>query len=195
MRAKKLILKPNLWLAAVFCALLAVSSRAATIGAGPDITATTLDSAGIRLNIEKEYSEVLSSGPYEVSEFVFKANPGSGGGFIRPFIAKQTSSSPLTYETVWVGPRVTVTVDGVDTVNFASGAESFTLSQSTEVFGGVYHDGTAKVYCVLDVGTTDHDNSPTEPTEAGQSVDNFSHGNLGRTYAFEFHVVLALYAS
>ncbi len=188
---KKMTLKTNLCLAAVFWALLAVSSQAATIGAGADITATTLDTDGPRLNIEKEYSRILPSGTYDVSEFVFKASPGSGGGFMSPFVAKQTSSSPLTYETVWVGQPVTVTVDGVDTVNFASGAETFTLSQRTEVFGGVYHDGTAKLYCVLNIGTTDHDNSsPTEPTGAGQMVSNFSHGNLNRTYAFEINVLV-----
>ena len=146
---KKMTLKTNLCLAAVFWALLAVSSQAATIGAGSDITATTLDTDGPRLNIEKQYSRVLPSGTYDVSEFVFNASAGSGGGFMHPFVAKQTSSSPLTYETVWVGQPVPVTVDGIDTVNFASGAETFTLSQRTEVFGGVYHDGTAKLYCVL----------------------------------------------
>jgi hypothetical protein len=191
---KKLTLKTNLCSAAVFCALLAVSSQAATIGAGADITATTLDNDtnnGIRLNITREYSEVLPNGRYEVSEFAFNASPGNGSGFIRPFLAKRTSSNPLTYETVWVGPRVTVTVDDVDTADFARGAETFTLSQSTEVFGGVYHADTAKVYCVLNVGTTDHDNSGvTEPTGAGQTVGDFTHGNLPRTYAFGLTVMV-----
>jgi hypothetical protein len=191
---KKLTLKTNLCSAAVFCALLAVSSQAATIGAGADITATTLDNDtnnGIRLNITREYSEVLPNGRYEVSEFAFKASPGNGSGFIRPFLAKRTSSNPLTYETVWVGPRVTVTVDDVDTADFARGAETFTLDQSTEVFGGVYHADTAKVYCVLNVGTTDHDNSGvTEPTGAEETVGDFTHGNLPRTYAFGLTVMV-----
>ena len=124
-----------------FC--LASSLQAQMIGAGGDLEATTLDNAGGRINITKEYptgtiaSEVFDKGRYAVSEFEFKANPGGGGGFMRPFLAKVVSSSPMTYETVWVGPRAVVTLDGIDTVNFGTGAEIFTLSESTEVFAGV----------------------------------------------------------
>ncbi|MCH8216260.1 MAG: hypothetical protein IH892_05755 [Planctomycetes bacterium] len=180
-----------------FC--LASSLQAQMIGAGADLDATVLDTANDRINITKEFpagtvaSEVFAEGRYEVSEFAFKANPGGGGGFLRPFLAKGTSSSPLTYETVWVGPRVVVTLDGVDTVNFASGAEIFTLSQSTEVFGGVYHDGIAKVYTNLQVGVTDHDNAgPIEPTDVEQAVGDFSHVDLPRSYAFGITVISAV---
>jgi len=169
-------------------------SQGVTIGAGTDISAGSLDNPPARLNVDKGYSAVLPGGRYEVSEFVFKANPGvvSGAGFIRPFLVKETSSSPLTYETVWVGPRVTVTIDGVDKADFASGSETFTLSQDTEVFGGVYQDGVAaKVYLIGNEGKTAHDNSaPVEPTEAGQPVGDFSNPDLARAYAFGITVVV-----
>jgi len=177
-----------------FCS--ASSLQAVTIGAGADIPAGSLDNPPARLNVTKEYSAVLLGGRYDVSEFVFKAHPGiiSGAGFIRPFLVKETSSSPLTYETVWVGPRVTVITDGVDKADFASGSETFTLSQDTEVFGGVYQDGVAaKVYINTQEGKTAHDNAaPIEPTEAGQSVGDFSNPELVRTYAFGITVVVGV---
>jgi len=162
------------------------------IGPGSDISgATGSDSGGARLNIEPAFTENLSAGTYDVAGFAMNsAGNASPSGVVRPFLAKLTSSSPLTYETLWVGPQFTPTAAGIQGIDYPHGTQQFSLGAATTVYAGAYQDGTAKVRFNNTATITNHDNTPTEPTAAGQSVGDFSHAGLNnRTYAYEASVI------
>jgi len=181
-------------LAALLCAGALVTPADATpiqIGPGSDIAgATGVDSPGPRLNVEPAFAVSLAAGSYEVLSFSLNsADDARPDGFVRPFLAELTNSSPLTYETLWVGPRLTPDGAGIKGITYPSLSELLTLAAGTDVYAGVYQDGIAIVRFNNVATVTNHDNTPTEPTAPGQTITAFSHPTLNnRTYAYEINV-------
>ncbi len=171
--------------------LAAMANAAILIGPGADIPgATSADSSGPRLNVETAYSMPLDMGTFNVTSFSFNS-AGSGGVVVRPFLAQRVGNSPLQYETLWVGPQFNPIAAGIQGIANAYGTETFDLASATDVYAGVYHDGVAKVRYNNVATLTDHDASPTEPTYAGQTIENFSNAGLNnRTYAYGISVVV-----
>lgn len=162
-----------------------VVSQSVAVGPGADLPeANDIDSAGIRLNIEPTYLKTLAAGTYDVQEISF-ATSSDGEGEVRAFLAIRNGNAP-SYETIWASsPTRPPAGDAIHSVAYEAGSQQFTLPTATEVYAGVWHDGDARVRFSGQSTITNHDNSPIEPTSAGQIVSNFSHGDLNnRTYAY-----------
>ncbi|MEM7395379.1 MAG: hypothetical protein AAF492_23855, partial [Verrucomicrobiota bacterium] len=147
------------------------------IGAGGSLPgAGSLDTAnGTRLNIDLVNIQTLPPGTYAVNELTYNADAGGGAGFIRPFLAKDLGGG--SYETLWVGPQVPITLSGVGNVVYGGG-ETFTLAVDCDVFSGIYHTGGARMF-FAGGGSSDHDGTPVEPTTVGQVISGISNPNLG----------------
>ncbi len=161
-----------------------------SVGPGARLAgANQVDSSGIRLNIEPSFVQTLDAGTYGVQEISFAAS-SNGSGELRAFLAKLVGNGP-TYETLWTSEAVRPpSGDSIFTVEL--GAEQFTLDERTDVYAGVWHDGDAKVRFSNLSTVTNHDNSPSVPTRAGQEITDFSHGGLNnRTYAYDITVAAA----
>ena len=76
------------------------------------------------------------------------------------------------------------------------GGTSFSLTSSTEIFGGIVNPTVAgsqnPIYTNLASGSQmDHDNNADgllSPAVVGGTVDGFGHANLARSYAFSIEV-------
>ena len=158
------------------------------VGPGANMEeASGVDSAGTRLNVEPESVQKLQAGTYDVQNIAFASN-SNGRGQLRAFLAVLTGGT--NYETIWVSPATTPrSGDTIHDVAYLPGAQQFTLDRATDVYAGAWHDGDAKVRFSRTATVTNHDNSPTTPTAAGQTISGFSHGSLSdRTYAYHVTV-------
>ena len=169
---------------------LTATAHAATvqIGPGADLaSATNVDTPGEdRLNIERD-ALALTAGTYDVLDFQLYVDDHTQGGTITPMLL---SGAPSSYTTLWVGGAFNPTSDGQQTAaTYAPGSETFTLFSAGSVYAGVFTQaGGAAIIGFAGGGGTDHDNSYTAPTGAGQSVTGISNTGLGRSYAFEINI-------
>ncbi|MBT3192787.1 MAG: hypothetical protein HN341_09560 [Verrucomicrobia bacterium] len=172
--------------------MVASSGYAAQIGPGSGITdAGDQDTAGQdRLNVDRT-SVSLPAGTYNIGDFRLNVIDHTQGGTITPMLL---SGAPSSYTTLWVGAAFNPIADGVQTVPESG---SFTLASATDVYAGYFTASGGGAIIALDANnsgsgssTTDHDNSFTAPTGAGQAVTGFLNG-YGRTYAFEINISFA----
>lgn len=154
------------------------------VGPGAGLAAANLDTDGIRLNIEPEFALELDAGTYDVQGVAFAAE-SNGDGEVRAFLAVEDGG--LNYETIWVSDALVPGGGRTDfEIDYAAGTEQFTLTSTDNVFAGIWQDGDAKVYFSNLSTTTNHDIGSIQPTAVGQTISDFSHGNLGdRTYIYE----------
>jgi|GEM_PF-626002 len=161
------------------------------VGPGADITdATENDTVdGDRLNIDRTFTK-LAAGTYNVSDWrlnVVMSNAGTGD--VTPMLLTGT---PPSYSILWLGTAFDPDVDGIQT---APETGSFTLEAPTDVYAGFFTTNLGSEIIGTDTNnsgsgfsSTDHDNDFITPTEVGETVGDFSHASLGRTYAFEINV-------
>ena len=183
---------------------LIANSSADTIGAGiaildlpgPDIQVDTPSDGTTdqsRQNLDQSFTATLDAGEYIGTGWSFRA--GQAGSVI-PYIALATG--PDSYEILAVGEQFDVTSEllDLDLVGVPFGGSSFTLTSSTEVFGGIVNPTVAgsqnPIYTNINSGfTMDHDNNADgqlSPAVVGGTVDGFGHANLARSYAFSIEV-------
>ena len=163
------------------------------IGPGSDITeAIQYDTANQeRLNIDRTAFTTLNAGTYNVTDWklnVVRSNDGTGE--VTPMLLTGT---PPSYSILWLGSAFDPDLDGIQTV-LETG--SFTLEAPTDIYAGFFTTNLGSEIIGTDTdnsgsgfSSTDHTNNFIEPTEVGETIDNFSHSGLGRTYAFEINVV------
>ncbi len=162
------------------------------IGPGADITeATENDIADQeRLNVDGTFT-TLAAGTYNVTDWqlnVVMSNAGTGE--VTPMLLTGTSPS---YSILWIGAAFDPEVDGIQT---APETGSFILEAPTDVYAGFFTTNLGSEIIGTDAdnsgsgfSSTDHDNDFIAPTAIGETVGDFSHSGLGRTYAFEINVV------
>ncbi|MDE0861256.1 MAG: Ig-like domain-containing protein [Akkermansiaceae bacterium] len=162
------------------------------IGPGADITdATENDIANQeRLNIDNTFT-TLAAGTYNVTDWqlnVVMSNAGTGE--VTPMLLSGTSPS---YTILWLGAAFDPEVDGIQT---APETGSFTLEAPSDIYAGFFTTNLGSEIIGTDANnsgsgfsSTDHDNDFIAPTDVGETVGDFSHAGLGRTYAFEINVV------
>ena len=173
----------------------AVAAEAINFGPGADHADqffTLVDGPGPRLNIEPdpEFTQVLDAGTYDVQDVSFLAE-SDGNGEVIAFLAIE--NAPGNFETIWVSDVLEVQAAAGRTdfeINYAAGAEQFTLTSSATVFSGVWQDGIARVVLSARPTATHHDNfNVTQPTALGQTISGFSNfGLTGRTYVYSVNV-------
>ncbi len=183
---------------------LVTSSHAATLGAGIDIlnlpgannavdTPTDGTTDQSRQNLDQSFTATLEPGEYVGKSWSFRA--GQTGSVI-PYIALATG--PDSYEILAVGDQFDVVPEllDIDLVGVPFGGSSFTLTSTTEIFGGIVNPTVAgsqnPIYTNLNSGSQmDHDNNADgnlSPAVVGGTVDGFGHANLARSYAFSIQV-------
>lgn len=162
------------------------------IGPGADITdATENDIANQeRLNIDNTFT-TLAAGTYNVTDWqlnVVMSNAGTGE--VTPMLLSGTSPS---YTILWLGAAFDPEVDGIQ---IAPETGSFTLEAPSDIYAGFFTTNLGSEIIGTDANnsgsgfsSTDHDNDFIAPTDVGETVGDFSHAGLGRTYAFEINVV------
>ncbi|NIT96903.1 MAG: hypothetical protein GWM91_16395, partial [Actinobacteria bacterium] len=158
---------------------------ASSIGIGSGHAATSVDSAGTRMNIDTAGGTAihLPAGTYAVSDFAYST--GAVAGRVQPFLAVGTGNNQ--YTVVWVGP--TEDTPGSDDIVTASyGGETFSLSQPATVYAGFNADGPVVKF---GGGRTDHNNPADFDITPGSDITSFTNANLGRSYAFEINVTPA----
>ncbi len=167
-------------LAAVLVTLAGTTMGASVmIGPGAGTGSNSAPDTGDRLNVERDFVP-LPALTYNIDSFSFDSSGTSGT--VTPFLA---TGSPSTYTTVWVGPDFNTSATGIVTDTYAPGSQTVALSSAANMFAGVYTAGGRVDYS--GGGNVDHDNSYPAPTP-GSTIDGFSNGNLGRTYAFEVNL-------
>jgi len=169
-----------------------------SIGPGADITdATENDITNQeRLNIDRTFS-TLAAGSYSVTDWelnVVMSNNGTGE--VTPMLLTGT---PPSYTIIWLGTAFDPEVDGIQT---APETGDFTLDAPADVYAGFFTTnlgseiiGTDSDNSGTGFSSTDHDNDFIAPTDVGETVGDFSHAALGRTYAFDINVVPGSQAS
>jgi hypothetical protein len=133
---------------------LAVDASVIQVGAGAGLSpATSLDSTGSRLNIDKAIHPDLTAGvAYDVVSFQYKASGNVGN--VQPFLARSTGAS--TYEVLWVGPTIASPESGgIVTISYDLGTQQLTPAQAADVYAG-FNAATNTIY--HGAGTTDHNN-------------------------------------
>jgi hypothetical protein len=162
------------------------------VGPGADITEATgndiVDQE--RLNIDRTFTS-LAAGTYNVTDWrlnVVRSNAGSGE--VTPMLL---SGTPPSYSILWLGTAFDPDVDGLQT---APETGSFTLEAPTDIYAGFFTTNLGSEIIGTDADNsgsgfsfTDHDNDFLAPTGVGEPLGDFSHAELGRTYAFEINVV------
>lgn len=165
----------------VVFAATASSGHIFDIGPGANYPgATGLDSAGARLNVERDPVH-LDAGTYSVLSF--SVNTGNAAGYVTPFLA---TGSPSTYTVVWVGDQFDPAASGIQTDAYLPGTEEFILAAGGNVYAGFYQSSNLVYFA--NGGLTDHASNIGEPTSVGQTLSGFSNPNLTRTYAFDVAV-------
>jgi len=184
------------FLAIVIIAVTSTTSQvsAATIQIGDaNLGATGVDTAGeSRLNIELSAVNLVA-GTYNVLQYEIDTD---GVGNVTPLLF-QRNALDSGYNVLWVGTDIAVTGTGapnVATTNYTAGSEQFTLTGTTDVFVGAWHDGGARVRWQSG-GATDHDGgatqSPTSFVVAQEILDSdITNSGIGRTYMVEATVNL-----
>ncbi len=146
-----------------------------------------------RQNLDQDFTATLGPGTYEGAVWTYQA--GQTGSVI-PYIAFSTGAD--SYEILAVGTQVDVDSSGLNVdVTVLFGGSPFTLTSSTEIFGGIVNPTVAgsqnPIWTNLNSGNTvDHDNNADgnlSPAVVGGTVDGFGHANLARSYAFSIDVV------
>ena len=162
------------------------------IGPGADITEATDNDIvdGERLNIDNTFT-TLAAGTYNVTDWqlnVVMSNAGTGE--VTPMLLTGT---PPSYSILWLGAAFDPEVNGLQT---APETGSFTLEAPTDIYAGFFTTNLGSEIIGTDAdnsgsgfSSTDHDNDFIAPTDVGQTVGDFSHAGLGRTYAFGINVV------
>ena len=129
---------------------LIASSHADTIGAGIGIldlpgADNTFDTPSdgsndqSRQNLDQSFTATLDAGEYVGTSWSFRA--GQTGSAI-PYIAFATG--PDSYEILAVGDQIDVVSDLLDLdLTLPFGGSSFTLTSSTEIFGGIVNPTVA----------------------------------------------------
>ncbi len=192
------------WLAGVCIALLAGNSQATVemIGPGADLAgATAYDTpGGDRVNVARIPGSVtLDPGVYNVHDFqlsVRNHDAGtSGKGIITPMLLAQSSvdPDPLAYTTLWIGDAFDPKTNGIQTAAaYTPTNETFTLTTTTEVFGGIFTGNGGSAIPGLKSDSTyltaHHGGSNIAPDNVGDTVSGFGHPELERAYAFEISV-------
>jgi len=162
------------------------------IGPGADITEAIQNDIADqeRLNIDRTFT-TLNPGTYNVTDWQLNVvMSNSGTGEVTPMLLTGT---PPSYSILWLGSAFDPDVDGIQTVPETG---SFTLEAPTDIYAGFFTTNLGSEIIGTDAdnsgtgfSSTDHTNSFIAPTEVDETIDNFSHAGLGRTYAFEINVV------
>ena len=162
------------------------------IGPGADITEAIQNDIADqeRLNIDRTFT-TLNPGTYNVTDWQLNVvMSNSGTGEVTPMLLTGT---PPSYSILWLGSAFDPDVDGIQTVPETG---SFTLEAPTDIYAGFFTTNLGSEIIGTDAdnsgtgfSSTDHTNSFVAPTEVDETIDNFSHAGLGRTYAFEINVV------
>jgi hypothetical protein len=162
------------------------------IGPGADITEAIQNDIADqeRLNIDRTFT-TLNAGTYNVTDWQLNVvMSNSGTGEVTPMLLTGT---PPSYSILWLGSAFDPDVDGIQTVPETG---SFTLEAPTDIYAGFFTTNLGSEIIGTDAdnsgtgfSSTDHTNSFVAPTEVDETIDNFSHAGLGRTYAFEINVV------
>jgi hypothetical protein len=159
------------------------------IGPGVNITNATIQDIqnGERLNVSLRFTN-LAAGSYDVSDWLLNVHTHTIGS-VTPMLL---TGVPPSYTTLWIGSPYDPTDNGIQAVPESG---SFTLDADTDVYAGFFTTELGSGIIALDInnsgtGThaTDHDNAFTPPSMVGDQVGDFSHANLGRSYAFEITV-------
>ncbi|HIL69583.1 MAG TPA: hypothetical protein EYG38_07010 [Verrucomicrobia bacterium] len=174
-----------------------------TVGAGPGVlnldgannavdTSTDGSNDQSRQNVDITNTETLDAGSYKGTIWSYQA--GQMGSVI-PYLASATGDGG--YQILAVGTQVDVDESGLDVdVTVPFGGSAFTLTDGTEVFGGIMNPPGIGSQNPVSTnlgsgGFMDHDNNKdgafTLPTVGG-IVDGFGHANLGRSYAFSIEI-------
>lgn len=154
--------------------------------AGPGFLSNANADDGERLNIDAAHPIALSAGQYNVDDFSFLST--AAVGTVTPFLARNVGGD--NYETVWVGGDVSAVL-GDMAVDPSGG---FTLGAGETLYAGFYTASGGRVGYTEGVGRppgfgiSEHDNSFSAPTGAGQAVGGFSNPDLARTYSFSIGV-------
>ena len=161
------------------------------IGPGADITEAIQNDIADqeRLNIDRTFT-TLNPGTYNVTDWQLNVvMSNSGTGEVTPMLLTGT---PPSYSILWLGSAFDPDVDGIQTVPETG---SFTLEAPTDIYAGFFTTNLGSEIIGTDAdnsgtgfSSTDHTNSFIAPTEVDETIDNFSHAGLGRTYAFEINV-------
>ena len=162
------------------------------VGPGQDLASASNadDPGGDRLNVDLSNVKSLDAGTYNVRNFqlnVINESAGGGSGTITPVLLTGT---PGSYTVLWIGDAFDPSANGQQTAaTYTLGDETFTLGTTSDVYAGFFTQNSgADIIAYANSGLTDHDNAFTAPTMAGDTVDNFSHTSLARSYAFEINV-------
>ncbi len=154
--------------------------------------ATQVDGSGSRVIIDRDFL-ALEAGSYIVSDWRLQWASGANGLYARPFLATGTFND---YSLIWVGPRFTVTATSYSTVGYRpydaetdtyTNTQTFSLASNANVFGGFFQNGPVVKYA--SGGSSDQGVGLSEPTSAGQTYQNLTSTNLGRSYAFEINIL------
>jgi len=162
------------------------------VGPGADITEATGNDIvnQERLNIDNTFT-TLDAGTYDVTDWRLNvAMSNAGTGEVTPMLL---SGTPPSYTILWIGTAFDPEVDGLQA---ASETGNFILEAQTDIYAGFFSTNLGSEIIATDAdnsgsgfSSTDHDNDFIAPTDVGQTVGDFSHAGLGRTYAFEINVV------
>jgi hypothetical protein len=153
---------------------------------GPGFLSNAGADGGERLNIDAAHPLTLSPGSYNVDDFSFQST--AAAGTVTPFLARSTGTD--SYQTVWVGGAV----GGILGDLAVDPTGGFTLTGSESLFAGFYTASGGRVAYTEGVarppgfGLSEHDDTFTGPSAAGQSVTGFSFPDLARTYSFSVGV-------
>ena len=170
------------------------AAEAVLIGAGTGIPNDESDSAGGRINVDQGSPVTLQPGVYMATAFQFDALVA---GFVTPFLATGGGANNQ-YTVIAVSNEIPVATPGQDQSAPFTGANTFTITAPTQVFGGIASQLQNPI--ALDNGTganTDHEGGGQAATSylvtLGGNVPpdgTFSNPNLGRSYAFAINVEL-----
>ncbi len=182
-------------------ALLGTAS-AVTIGFGPNVTTPVQDTMSdgtnnqMRQNINITDVVTLGPGTYQAISWDYQAAPDATNGATQPVFPFLTILNGAASHTVLAFGSTIDTEPGIQNlVAFGGTNNTFTLTSDTTIAAGVQNPSGAGIQNSImtdtSFGVTDHANSLNfdEAGGVGNTLDNFGHANLTRTYAFSIEVV------
>ncbi len=189
------------FLTTCFSFILLARASAITIGFGTGLvgvqdTPSDGNSNQMRQNINITDTVFLDAGTYHATTWDYNAAPDATNGAAQPvFPFLVIVNGPANHTVVAFGETID-TDPGLQTlVPFGGPNDTFTIpAGGATVAAGVQNTNGASVQNSIltdtSFGSTDHANSGNfdEAGGVGNTLDNFGHGNLTRTYAFSIEV-------
>ena len=190
------------FLAAATGIALVSSASAVTVGFGPglvgvqDTAAADSGANQMRQNINITDTVTLGPGTYQATTWDYQAGPDSTvPGVTQPVYPFLTIVNGAANHTVLAFGATIDTDPGTQNgVPFGGANSIFTLTSSVTIAAGIQNpSGPGIQNSILtdtSFGVTDHANSLNfdDAAGVGNTLDNFGHANLARTYAFSIEV-------